>query len=102
MKDVQFYKGTLQPIILKLLQDHKRMYGYEIIQKIRILTQDEFELKEGALYPILHKLEAERVEGRIRKYYKLTEFGTKESVKRIQLLTETMLQIQKLLNPKLI
>jgi len=47
-------------------------------------------------------VEAERVEGRIRKYYKLTEFGTKESVKRIQLLTETMLQIQKLLNPKLI
>lgn len=110
MKDVQFYKGTLQPIILKLLQDHKRMYGYEIIQKIRILTQDEFELKEGALYPILHKLEAEnmieveaeRVEGRIRKYYKLTEFGKKESVKRIQLLTETMQQIQELLNPKLI
>ncbi len=33
MIDVQFYKGTLQPIILKLLQDNGKMYGYEIIVK---------------------------------------------------------------------
>ncbi|MFV0183041.1 PadR family transcriptional regulator [Empedobacter falsenii] len=59
MIDVQFYKGTLQPIILKLLQDNGKMYGYEIISKIKILSNNQFEIKEGALYPILHKLETE-------------------------------------------
>ena len=33
MIDTQFYKGTLQPIVLKLLQENDKMYGYEIIVK---------------------------------------------------------------------
>ncbi len=110
MIDVQFYKGTLQPIVLKLLQENDKMYGYEIIQKIKQITNNEFEIKEGALYPILHKLETEnvievealKVDGRIRKYYKLTENGKKEAVNRLQLLNETIQQIQQILQPKTI
>ena len=109
MIDVQFYKGTLQPIILKLLQDNGKMYGYEIISKIKILSNNQFEIKEGALYPILHKLETQnvieveavKINGRIRKYYKLTEIGQKETVNRLASLNETIEQIQNLINPKL-
>ena len=110
MIDTQFYKGTLQPIVLKLLQENDKMYGYEIIQHIKELSNNTFEIKEGALYPILHKLEAEgiitvealKVDGRIRKYYKLTEEGKTEAVKRLQLLHETNQQIQQILQPKTI
>lgn len=110
MIDAQFYKGSLQPILLKLLNDNGKMYGYEIIQKIKLLSNNEFEIKEGALYPILHKLESEniveveavKIDGRIRKYYRLTEFGEKETVSRLNSLKETIHQIQNLIDPKLI
>ena len=55
----ELFKGTLQTIILNLLSENERMYGYEITQKVKFITQGELLLKEGALYPALHKLEAD-------------------------------------------
>ena len=83
MKNTSLYKGCLAPILLKLLQDNGRMYGYEITQKIKLLTAGELKITEGALYPLLHRLEAENIlqvetenlGNRIRKYYSLTEKG---------------------------
>jgi DNA-binding PadR family transcriptional regulator len=88
MKNSQLYKGSLNTIIMKLLEENGKMYGYEITQKVKAITQGE--LIEGALYPALHKLEAEgildveieKVDNRMRKYYKLTEAGT-ETVNRL-------------------
>ena len=82
-KNNKLYKGTLQNIILKLLEKEERMYGYQMTQKAKEMTQGELEITEGALYPILHKLEDEGViisevvntNGRDRKYYFLTEKG---------------------------
>ena len=51
-------KGSLQTIILKLLEDNDQMYGYEITQKVKEVSEGEIMLTEGALYPALHKLEA--------------------------------------------
>jgi len=34
------------------------MYGYEIKQHVKQLTEGELAITEGALYPALHKLEA--------------------------------------------
>lgn len=81
------YKGSLQTIILKLLQENKRMYGYEITQIVKQISKNEINITEGALYPTLHKLEADgflevevkKTGNRLRKYYKLTENGKKES-----------------------
>lgn len=108
MIDSQLYKGSLQPILLKLLQNNGKMYGYEMTQKIKLMSNNQLEIKEGALYPALHKLEAqgiieveaEKIDGRIRKYYKLTEFGEKESVNRLQSIVNTLEQLQQLLQPK--
>ncbi len=77
------YKGTLQNIILKLLSQEVKMYGYQLTQRAKELTKGELEMTEGALYPLLHKLESEgiiyselqNVNGRDRKYYLLTEKG---------------------------
>ena len=84
-------KGTLTTIILKLLDDNDKMYGYEMTKKVRELTNDKIKLTEGALYPALHKLEAEglihstiqQIGNRPRKYYHLTKIGKKESQKKL-------------------
>jgi DNA-binding PadR family transcriptional regulator len=99
-------KGTLQTIILKLLDDNKQMYGYEITQKVKELTTGEIKLTEGALYPALHKLEAEGlletfnevVDNRVRKYYRLTRQGGQEVTTKLQEAQSFIEQLQLLLN----
>ena len=57
MQSNELLKGTLSTMILKLLKDNERMYGYEITQEIKQRTDGEITIKEGSLYPALHKLE---------------------------------------------
>ena len=35
------------------------MYGYQLTQRAKELTEGELEMTEGALYPLLHKLESD-------------------------------------------
>lgn len=85
-------KGSLQTIILKLLQENDKMYGYEITQKVKEITNGEILLTEGSMYPSLHKMEAEGilststelVDNRMRKYYALTKEGQKEVETKMQ------------------
>ena len=84
------------------------MYGYEITKKVKEQTNGGLVLTEGALYPALHKLEAdgllqvhmEQVGNRSRKYYSLTSNGTKEVTAKLQELTDFIAQMQSLLNLK--
>lgn len=109
MSNSKLYKGSLNTIILKLLSEHDKMYGYEITQKVKALTKGELNITEGALYPALHKLEAQglleveevKVDNRMRKYYKLTESGVKETVNKMEALADYINTMQALLNPKL-
>ena len=83
MHSSELLKGTLQTIILKVLSDYGRMYGYEITQRVKDLSEGTILLTEGALYPTLHKMEAEgflktetvHLGKRVRKYYSLTSAG---------------------------
>ncbi len=108
MGNQKLYKGSLQTIILKLLGENDKMYGYEITLKVKELTKGELQITEGALYPALHKLEAEglldvevaMVDNRLRKYYKLTENGTKETVNRLAEMEEFLRTMQTFVNPK--
>lgn len=83
MHSTELLKGTLQTIILKILADHGKMYGYEITQRVKELSDGTILLTEGALYPTLHKMEAEgllkteieTIGKRMRKYYSLTPVG---------------------------
>lgn len=83
MHSTDLLRGTLQTIILRLLQDNGKMYGYEITQRVKDLSDNSILLTEGALYPALHKLEAEgllttekvKLGKRVRKYYSLTPEG---------------------------
>jgi Predicted transcriptional regulators len=79
-------KGNILLIVLSSLVDGEK-YGYEITKKVAGLTDGSIQLKEGSLYPALHKLEQQGlVEGHWvqqepgkpdRKYYKITEDGLK-------------------------
>lgn len=78
-------------IVLKVLKDHGKMYGYEIAQRVKELSDGDILLTEGALYPALHKLEADgllktevvNIGKRIRKYYLLTSPGKVEAKERV-------------------
>ena len=67
------------------------MYGYEITQRVKELSAERLLLTEGALYPTLHKLEAEgllktetvMMGKRVRKYYALTARGRSETRERV-------------------
>lgn len=101
-------KGTLKPIILKLLQEQGRMYGYEITQKVKDITNGKIEITEGALYPTLHKLEAEGIVTtekeyigkRVRKYYTLTTTGNSTVTQKVDELTDFLSTMRMIFNPK--
>lgn len=106
MYSSELIKGTLKTIILKLLKENKRMYGYEITQKVKDLTGNKIQLTEGALYPSLHALEAEGIlmtetefiGKRVRKYYTLSEEGKKRSDEKINEFADFMNTMKVLLN----
>lgn len=101
-------KGSLRTIVLKLLKENGRMYGYEITRRVEELTAGKIKLTYGALYPVLHKLESEGVlvteaenfNNRIRIYYSLTEKGHSLVSEKIRELMEFIESLQGIVNPK--
>lgn len=98
MQKNELLKGTLKTIVLHMLQEHGRMYGYQLTQQVRALSNEQIQITEGALYPTLHKLEAdgavvtekEYIGKRVRKYYKITPSGQEQFAKRLSEFTEFM------------
>lgn len=107
MQKNRLYKGSLSTIILKLLNDKGKMYGYQITREVEKITSGELVITEGALYPTLHKLEAKgllsveikTVNNRPRKYYFLTENGKKETVSLLNEMKAFIENMDVLLNP---
>ena len=104
MYSKELLKGTLKPIVLKLLSDNERMYGYEIVQAVKQLSDGKILVKEGSLYPLLHSLVKEKaletepvmIGKRVRKYYRLSKKGKKitiESLAEIHGFLETIQHI---------
>ncbi len=110
MYSQELLKGTLQTIVLSLLAENERMYGYEITQHVKDKTAGQIQLTEGALYQTLHKLEADgflttekvSIGKRVRKYYRLTENGNKQAndkVNEFRRFSETMNALLNSFNP---
>ncbi len=83
-------------MILQLLKDNGRMYGYEITQKVKEITGGRIVLTEGSLYPALQKLEADRIVtaeveyygNRPRKYYSLKSKNKTQVMERLNEVSE--------------
>jgi len=106
MATKELLKGTLQTVILKVLSDYGKMYGYEITQKVKELTKGEILLSEGSLYPHLHRMEAEgilsidtvHIGKRIRKYYRITEVGKSVVEEKVEEFSAFVRTMQNVLN----
>ena len=81
--DQQLLKGSLDILLLALLE-HGALYGFQIVKEDRARSQGALDLKEGTLYPALHRLEKAgliegywetRADGADRRYYRLTARG---------------------------
>ncbi len=105
MYSSELIKGTLKTIILKLLKEQGKMYGYEITNKVKELTQGKIQITEGALYPTLHALEKKGelvtekvyIGKRVRKYYALTKTGKIAVEEKVIEFSEFMKTMQVLL-----
>ena len=76
-------KGSIQLCLLSVISSGKK-YGFQIIKELRELSLGYYDLKEGTLYPALHRLEKRgylksewvtQESGMPRKYYSLTKKG---------------------------
>ncbi|MEE1198081.1 MAG: PadR family transcriptional regulator [Acutalibacteraceae bacterium] len=78
--DVQLKRGLLDVCVLSAIRDEDT-YGYKIIKDIK----PYIELSESTLYTILKRLENTKMltvyslehDGRLRKYYHITDCGIK-------------------------
>ena len=110
MKKSSLYKGCLEPILLRLLKDNGRMYGYQMTQMVKEITKGELNITEGALYPLLHKLEEQGIVetetemngNRMRKYYSLTKAGKKQTAVAMDEMKAFMQSLEFIANPKAI
>ena len=83
--------GNTSMLLLKLLSE-KDMYGYEMIDTLSKRSENEFVLKVGTLYPLLHGLVQngylssydQQVNGKLRKYYQITSSGRKYLDKMVE------------------
>ncbi len=105
MQSNELIKGTLTTIIMTLLKENGRMYGYDITREVKDRTEGKILLKEGSLYPALHKLLAEglvkteeEMNGkRVRIYYSLTAAGKKRTSLQVNELLSFLDTIQALI-----
>jgi transcriptional regulator len=82
----ELLQGTLDLLILRTLAA-TALHGWDIAKRIAVVSKDRLSLKQGSLYPALHRLEdrgwieAEwgvSEAGRSAKFYRLTRRGRKE------------------------
>ena len=78
--DIQLKRGLLDVCVLAAIKNEDS-YGYQIIKDIKPYV----DISESTLYPILRRLEAAQLltvrsteyNGRLRKYYRITDAGRK-------------------------
>ena len=97
--ETEVRRGVMQLGVLCLLD--KEQYGYEIIKN---LNNDGLNVEEGTLYPILRRLENDKLLSsrwetsgpRPRKYYKTTKYGKEIRMKWLNSFKAINMAIDKL------
>ncbi|NOY08453.1 MAG: PadR family transcriptional regulator [Spirochaetes bacterium] len=89
--DIQLKKGILDVLVLSILK-RDDLYGYKLSEQINGIVS----IAETALYPVLRRLKEQGLlttysvehNGRLRKYYSITESGKVHLDERIEDLAE--------------
>lgn len=88
----ELMKGSIEILLLSLLTEQDS-YGYEMTKKLRVLSDEAYQMNEGTLYPALKRLEnkecvtsywQEMEVGARRKYYAITEIGRAELKRKLR------------------
>ena len=82
-------RGHLDALVLATLRGGPA-HGYAVIEELKRRSEGAFDLAEGTVYPVLHRLEADgllasswsTVSGRRRRVYRLTSRGESALAKR--------------------
>lgn len=85
MIDREMLKGSIDLLLLSLIKQGD-LYGYEMMQIIKQLSEDTYEMSEGTLYAALKRMERsnwvtsywKEADSSRRKYYSITDDGVKE------------------------
>lgn len=79
--------GASASLIILTILTKGDSYGYEIVQKVKELSNGEIKWQEAGIYPVLKKLENDKIiksywrvqeSDRPRKYYSLLPAGRKQ------------------------
>ena len=79
----ELLKGAADTLVLSTFAEGEK-YGYQVVKELERRSEGYFCLKEGTLYPILHRLESQGLlsarwetmpNGSERRYYALTPRG---------------------------
>jgi transcriptional regulator len=85
-KKAELLQGTLELLLLRLLRS-SQLNGWDIMQRIQLVSGEVLSVTPGALYPALHRLEERGLvkaewgaseNNRQAKFYKLTAAGRKQ------------------------
>lgn len=91
--EVELVRGNIDCLLLFLIKEEGRTYGYQIIKEVRQRSEGYFQFKEGTIYPALHRLEDEGLiegewtrltNGQERRYYRITTKGMEMLGERIE------------------
>ncbi len=78
--------ASSRPMVLSILKGGES-YGYEILQRVTMLSRGRVQWSDGMLYPVLRRLEKEGLiegdwrtmeTGRRRRYYRLADKGRRQ------------------------
>ena len=91
MRQQELLKGNTETLLLALLE-LEPMYGYQMAKEVDQRSSGYFAFKEGTLYPVLHRLERDKLvegswqdtpSGVRRRYYRMTARGRQALVDRL-------------------
>lgn len=101
-------QGSLDLLILKTLDRHGRLHGFQIADWIQTISEDVLQVEEGSLYPALQRmlikgwLTAEwgrTPENRRARYYQVTRDGRRRLSRELQRYQRVSAAIARLLQP---
>jgi PadR family transcriptional regulator PadR len=82
--EADLLRGNTDCLLLFLIKEEQYTYGYRLIKEIEKRSEGYFRVKEGTVYPALHRLENEGLiqgewqelpNGQERRYYRITQKG---------------------------
>ena len=107
--DSDLLRGNTDALLLALIHEHGRTYGYRLIKDIEVRSKGFFRFREGTVYPALRKLEnvglirgewTKLPGGQERRYYVITDGGRAHLDERLKMWRSFAVAVDLVLRPR--